>query len=430
MAAGDLHELRWRGGVTRQAHDGALQHQLAASHAAAEKRKSTAMPKDERQAKRNAHAREVHARKKAEREAAVAAALEAAALARVPSLEVLNEWLEEKEEELCDEDEWREFDTFILNSEEVDGLEDLDDDELERDGFLKLFFGWRESAEGEKYAEEKEEEEQEQQFMQDLADGKYEDEMHELELQERENSLPCDADDLAPSPPPPDDGDDPWGGGSADMYYDKLDDGADYMPPHSTKPVAMELKVVAGGHVTVDVYLSGYDYERECEKELCRQEYISSVTGKPWHQVPPGHVIPWSYEMGMGRDGITMTGGPKVPPPALPKDIAPPKAIRVPPPYRDEKKYGPRADNSRGDEKFRVDRASWYEDVTGESLQGLDLTEQWQRVDKIARVFRADTRDGRASAHTATAARPPDGEDFFFDPFAPRRDNGFWDDCM
>ena len=36
----------------------------------------------------------------------------------------------------------------------------------------------------------------------------------------------------------------------------------------------------------------------------------------------------------------------------------------------------------------------WYEHVTGESLEGLSLTEQWERVDVIARRFR-DYTDGR-----------------------------------
>lgn len=65
----------------------------------------------------------------------------------------------------------------------------------------------------------------------------------------------------------------------------------------------------------------------------------------------------------------------------------------IPPPHRDDPRYGPCAHNSAGDEEFRADRAVWYEHVTGESLTGLDLTEQWQRVDRIARCFRADSRD-------------------------------------
>ena len=54
------------------------------------------------------------------------------------------------------------------------------------------------------------------------------------------------------------------------------------------------------------------------------------------------------------------------------------------------------AQYSDGDEAFRKDRAVWYEHVTGESLDGLPLIEQWARVDVIARRFRAYS-DGRAT---------------------------------
>ena len=71
----------------------------------------------------------------------------------------------------------------------------------------------------------------------------------------------------------------------------------------------------------------------------------------------------------------------------------------IPPPRREDGRYGPLAENSEGDEAFRADRAVWYEHVTGESLDGLTLAEQWERVDVIARRFRTYS-DGRP-------ARPP-----------------------
>ena len=45
----------------------------------------------------------------------------------------------------------------------------------------------------------------------------------------------------------------------------------------------------------------------------------------------------------------------------------------------------------------------WYEHVTGESLDGVSLTEQWERVDVIARRFRtySDGRTTRACEMTA-----------------------------
>ena len=65
------------------------------------------------------------------------------------------------------------------------------------------------------------------------------------------------------------------------------------------------------------------------------------------------------------------------------------------PPHRDDERYGPLADNPVGDEDFRADRALWYENVTGESLDGLSLAEQWQLCDAVARRFRAYS-DSRA----------------------------------
>jgi len=65
------------------------------------------------------------------------------------------------------------------------------------------------------------------------------------------------------------------------------------------------------------------------------------------------------------------------------------------PPHRDDERYGPLADNPAGDETFRADRALWYENVTGESLDGLSLAEQRQLCDAVARRFRSYS-DSRA----------------------------------
>ena len=67
----------------------------------------------------------------------------------------------------------------------------------------------------------------------------------------------------------------------------------------------------------------------------------------------------------------------------------------IPPPCRDDERYGPLAQNSEGDEAFRKDRRAWYAHVTGESFKGVSLTEQWQRVDVLARGWRAYS-DGRS----------------------------------
>ena len=69
----------------------------------------------------------------------------------------------------------------------------------------------------------------------------------------------------------------------------------------------------------------------------------------------------------------------------------------IPPPRRDDQRYGQIEQNPKGDEAFRKDRRAWYEHVTGESLEGVSLAEQWQRADVLGRAWRvySDGRDGR-----------------------------------
>ena len=52
--------------------------------------------------------------------------------------------------------------------------------------------------------------------------------------------------------------------------------------------------------------------------------------------------------------------------------------------------------NLEGDDAFRKDRRAWYEHVTGESLEGVSLTKQWQRARDLARAWRAYS-DGRVT---------------------------------
>ena len=51
--AGTVEESLWRAGVNRQARPDAHEHQAAAARALGEKRKASAMPKEERDARRN-----------------------------------------------------------------------------------------------------------------------------------------------------------------------------------------------------------------------------------------------------------------------------------------------------------------------------------------------------------------------------------------
>ena len=130
------------------------------------------------------------------------------------------------------------------------------------------------------------------------------------------------------------------------------------------------------------------DYEQMCERELERQERIALITGRPWHEAREGAVLPWHWTEDLGRDNSvwrfeTVTRVERV------------QQRREPPPLRDDPAYGPRASNPQGDASFRADRMAWFERVTGDSLEGVDLSQQWQRADRVARAFRADTRVSR-----------------------------------
>ena len=196
------------------------------------------------------------------------------------------------------------------------------------------------------------------------------------------------------SPPPPDDGGDPYGGYSADMFYDRPGDSGDECTsqPHEGPRVCVQLRVRYGRSVEVKLRLPKIDYENDyeqmCERELERQERIALITGRPWHEAREGAVLPWHWTEDLGRDNSvwrfeTVTRVERV------------QQRREPPPLRDDPAYGPRASNPQGDASFRADRMAWFERVTGESLEGVDFSQQWQRADRVARAFRADTRVSR-----------------------------------
>ena len=62
-------------------------------------------------------------------------------------------------------------------------------------------------------------------------------------------------------------------------------------------------------------------------------------------------------------------------------------------PVSKEPRFGPRGD-AAGNERFRNERAAWYEAFTGRSLAGVSLQQQNELCDTVARRFRAYT-DGR-----------------------------------
>jgi hypothetical protein len=68
-----------------------------------------------------------------------------------------------------------------------------------------------------------------------------------------------------------------------------------------------------------------------------------------------------------------------------------------PPPRREQVQYGERGDLT-GDHRFRVDRESWYERFTGQSIAAVSLQEQNELCDVIARRYRAYS-DGRTDSN-------------------------------
>ena len=123
----DAHEAQWRAGVNRQAQPQAISHQHAASQAAAEKRKATAMVGEEKAAADRLRADRRNAAKRAKRAAAaepVAAAVAEPTVAESPAVEVaalgrlerldLDEWLAHKDLPLDDAslEEWRMSDHY------------------------------------------------------------------------------------------------------------------------------------------------------------------------------------------------------------------------------------------------------------------------------------------------------------------------------
>ena len=151
------------------------------------------------------------------------------------------------------------------------------------------------------------------------------------------------------------------------------------------------------------------DDHQELQRERVLEEHgpwhgrISRIHGKPWDEVQPGSTAPAHWF------DSTDEGGPVGRPWERAERANRKQKEReerewlkrmaranIPPPQRRDAHYGPVANNPEGDDEFRRDRAVWYEHVTGETLERLRLTEQWDRVDVIARRFREYT-DGRSA---------------------------------
>jgi hypothetical protein len=163
--------------------------------------------------------------------------------------------------------------------------------------------------------------------------------------------------------------------------------------------VAASVRAVAGV-VAVELQVAGEDYlngyECACERWHDEDGRRSSFYVTPAGELPPRAAAPPPGYLG-------------------PRYLGPPHGMREqvteraasPPPHREDKCYGPLASNPNGDEKFRKDRAAWYERTTGQKLSG-SLAEQNEKCDVLARGFRADsTRSGRPGPSSSDAHAGP-----------------------
>lgn len=308
-----VEESRWRAGVNRQARPDAHEHQAAAARALGEKRKANAMPKEERDARRNEAKRAKRAEAK-EREAAAAkeAAEREAAVTEVvdgllddvvqqwmeeehPTLDELNEWLDEDgEDAVCE----AEFDDFILwLHDEYLQHGELEPEDYEPDAFVELFEEWRCSSEYEQRALDYEVDQW------DGWDGESVVSDHETEPAE----MYC-CDDAGE----PDDPDDPYGG--PDLGYEGVDEMRDQWDREFGSPWHVHATVrPRRGQVKLSLtvareYGQGRDWDDHvdavyAEMEAAAYPFLSSPTQYPTvKELPPP---PRRVDYDLGEAGRT-----------------------------------------------------------------------------------------------------------------------------
>ena len=370
-------EGRWRAGVSRQSQADAQAHQVAASRAAAAKRKATAMSDAERKAKEAKHKadlralqvadadaekerKEREARQRREKRAAQHAAQEAATKAvHKVSLRQLNVRLREEDEESINEFEFDEFCAWV----------DDDDDARNFDAecSMDFFVAWREER---KYAPPPQ-----APPSQDILS------LPPLRAQQR----------AAPPPPPPPD-DEPWGTASADMFYDGPNDHD--IAEQRERQEQLRREQPGFARLSLAVHSQGISARLKVVKEDYNDGY--ELQCERWHNEDGRRSVYYGQAAGDLPSGVVAPLG------WVPSSISRDKAAEPPQPRReDEAVYGPLANNPRGDKLFREDRAAWYESIMHQPLTGT-LAEQNDKADALARSFRVDrTRSGRPGPSSA-----------------------------
>ena len=371
-----VQELQWRAGVNRQSQPAAHQHQVAASKTAAAKRTANAMPPEERTSKRNAHAREKYAQR------AIARAAEAKAARNQARQEATNKLVRELLRHLKQEgdekptgDELYAFQAYACmgmndnSSSLTNALIDLGFTAENPEPFCELFDAWRESdhykdfvidRDGSSGEEFQEYDEQEQEEHSSGDNG-------EFSEQERPSDYDSDpgwgnaclgnASPRQPSPPPPD--------GDPSSSSTALENGDDPLPPpHPPHPP----------HPSLPRGVSTDDWwDRQAEAEYVRQEQLA-IRDNAQRALELSRSTLSPHELRMQREQAA-----------------------GPPPRREQVQYGERGDLT-GDHRFRVDRESWYERFTGQSIAAVSLQEQNELCDVIARRYRAYS-DGRTDSN-------------------------------
>ena len=365
-----IQEGRWRAGVNRQSQPSAQEHQRAAGLASGAKHKENAMSEKESKARKAAHKVEVRARQKAAREQAAAAA----AAEKEVSLHQFNDMLEEAylEEHPDSADDFHELTLGEWDAFRAWVAEQPEGNEFALDCCMEFYNAWR--SEGSP------------------------DPSHAPSLPPQPKAVPA----LRPAPPAPpgDDPEDPFGEYSADCFYEGPNDHniaerherrerlrreqPGYvqltLQPRSRRTfTAVKWTVKVQLQVIQEDYNDGYELDQD--RWVNEDGRRSHFYGVPAGDLPSSAAAPF---------GCVPTIG-------LPAG----KPATVPQPHRDNVAvYGPLANNPDGDRAFRTDRALWYESVTHQRLTGT-VTEQWQKVDAVARSFRVDnTRSGRRPSET------------------------------
>lgn len=146
------------------------------------------------------------------------------------------------------------------------------------------------------------------------------------------------------------------------------------------------------------------EHALEQDRELERQGRIAAIADCPWDQVREGSTVPASWLNSTDDGGAVDRPWEKIEREQRAREereylerleCAAHAGTR--PPRREQ--YGPLANNPDGDQRFRDDRAAWYAHVTGESIEHLSLTAQWELCDVFARRFR-EHNDHWRSEHT------------------------------